>query len=279
MLNPEKGAYRRLFLLLSGLLYSAAVAGADCPTDHIDEFARVKYVHDGDTVHLDDGRKLRLLGINTPELARDNRPEQAYAQQARAYLVGVLSSHENRIALVYGKERHDRHQRTLAHLFSPDGENIQALLLQQGLAAAITHPPSVRYAQCYARQEKIARCAGSGIWSDPQYAVTPANKLTAENMGFVRVSGTIDHVRQSGGGVWLYMSELMMRIGDTDLAYFDPIDLPALVGSKVTVRGWLHPARNNPAHARRTGKAAKYFMRIRHPIAIEINAEGSEANC
>jgi len=51
-MDPTKGAYRRLFLLLCGLLYSAAVAGADCPTDHIDEFARVKYVHDGDTVHL-----------------------------------------------------------------------------------------------------------------------------------------------------------------------------------------------------------------------------------
>jgi endonuclease YncB( thermonuclease family) len=279
MLNPEKGAYRRLFLLLGGLLFSAAVAGADCPTDHFDEFARVRYVHDGDTVHLDDGRKVRLIGINTPELARDNRPEQAYAQQARTFLIGVLSSYENRIALVYGKERHDRHQRTLAHLFSPGGENIQALLLQQGLAAAITHPPSVSYAECYTRQETFARCAHSGIWSDPQYAVTPANKLTAKNTGFQRVSGDIDHVIQSDGGVWLFMSELKMRISDEDLAYFDPIDLPSLVGQHVTVRGWLQRARKIPSNKRSHGRGAKYYLRIRHPNAIEINKEGGETKC
>ena len=265
--------------MLCCLLTTALHAENACPTDQIDEFAVVRYVHDGDTVHLEDGRKLRLIGINAPELARDNRPEQAYAQQARAFLNKALADHDYRVGLRYGMTRHDRHQRTLTHLFTPDGDNIQALLLQQGLAQAIAHPPSVAFADCYARQEQVARCDGAGIWSDPQHAPVDADKLTADSTGFRLVSGRIDRVNRSNTGFWLSMAALLIHINHQDLAYFGAIDIPSLTGQHVIVRGWLQPAHKKPSGKLRDGDAAKYFIRIRHPLAIEINGVNIEAKC
>ncbi|NNJ95537.1 MAG: hypothetical protein HKP12_00040 [Gammaproteobacteria bacterium] len=265
--------------MLCCLLTTAVHAESACPTDQIDEFAVVRYVHDGDTVHLEDGRKVRLIGINTPELAQDNRPEQVYAQQARAFLNKALAKHDDRIGLRYGMARHDRHQRTLAHLFSPNGDNIQALLLRHGLAQAIAHPPSLAFADCYAQQEQLARCAGAGIWSHPQHTPVDADKLTAESTGFRLVSGHIDRVSRSNTGFWLVMADLLIHINQHDLAYFDAIDLPSLAGQHVIVRGWLQPARKKQAQKHSRGRTARYFVRIRHPLAIEINGTGIEAKC
>jgi len=285
MLNLKKGAYRRLFLLLISLVLScllpvAAFAESACPADHLDEYARIRYVHDGDTVHLEDGRKVRLIGINTPELARDNLPAQAYAQAARAALIKAVSSHDDRVGLVYGEERHDRYQRTLAHLFSPDGDNFQAQLLQQGLAVAITHPPNDNYAACYASQEKTARCSGSGIWSHPDHAVVRAEDLTTANKGFHRVNGEVEHVSQSARGVWIFISELMISIHAENLVDFDPAELLSLESKTLTVRGWIHPASKKQAKKKsRNSRSVIYFMRIRHPSAIEINLADNETKC
>jgi len=266
--------------LLSCLFSVAALAESACPADHVDEFARIRYIHDGDTVHLEDGRKVRLIGINTPELARDDLPAQPHAGAARAALIRAIALHDNRVGLVYGEERHDRYQRTLAHLFSPDGDNLQARLLQQGLAAAIAHPPNVTYTGCYTRQEKIARCAGSGIWSHPDHAVIQAVDLTTANKGFHRVNGEVEHVSQSARGIWISMSTLMIGIHAEHLADFDPAELLSLGGKTLTVRGWIYPASKKQANKkfRNSGKI-KYFMRIRHPSAIEMYPDGIETNC
>jgi len=57
-----------LFCFTSLLAISNTVwAEPACPADSFDETTTVRYIHDGDTLHLKDGRKVRLIGINTPE--------------------------------------------------------------------------------------------------------------------------------------------------------------------------------------------------------------------
>lgn len=279
MMDPTKGAYRRLFLCLAWLLPAAVQAGPAC-SGTPDEFAIVSYVHDGDTVHLEDGRKIRLIGINTPELARDNKPEQAFATEARKRLQAAITGHGNRVGLVHGAESHDRYGRTLAHLMTPDGENLQALLLSQGVAVAINYPPNTRYTDCYAEQEDTARCLGAGIWSSPEQLVLSAANLDAGSRGFHLVTGRIDHVSHSDKGVWLYMAGLKISIREHDLAHFKLHRLRALDGKQVTVRGWLHPV--NKKQARREssyGNPVRYIMRLRHPSDMEISAMADEAKC
>ena len=278
-MNPTKGAYRRLFLLPALLLPVAAQAGPAC-SGTPDEFAIVSYVHDGDTVHLEDGRKIRLIGINTPELARDDMPEQAFAVEARERLHATITRHGNRVGLLHGTERRDRYGRTLAHLITPDGENLQALLLSQGMAVAINHPPNTRFTECYAEQEHAARCRGTGIWSKPEKLVLPAAKLDASSRGFQLVNGRIDHVSHSDKGVWLYMAGLKIRIHEHDLAQFKLRQLLALDGKRVTVRGWLHPVSKKQA-SRESGyrKSVSYTMRLRHPSDIETGSIANATKC
>ncbi len=237
-------------------------------------------MHDGDTLHLEDGRKVRLIGINTPELARDDIPGQAFATEARDALKAAIASHDNRVGLVYGADRHDRYKRTLAHLFTPDGDNLQAQLLLRGMAAAIAHPPNIAYSECYAQQEKSARCEGAGIWSDPKQAITRAADLDAESTGFHLVTGKVEHISQTDRGIWIFMSELMLGIRSEDLANFNPSELRSLPGVHLTARGWLHPS--SPKQVKKKflkGRTVNHYMRIRHPSAIEINPQHNVTKC
>ena len=280
MLNLKKGAYWRLFLCLAYIFPASAHAETACPARQLDEIARVRYVHDGDTVHLEDGRKVRLIGINAPELARDDTPAQAFATEARDALKAAIDSHDNRVGLVYGVERHDRYKRTLAHLFTPDGDNLQARLLLQGMATAIAHPPNIAYTECYARQEKTARCEGAGIWSDPDQAIIKAADLDAESTGFLLVTGKVEHISQTANGRVDFHVRTDAGSPREDLASFDMSELLSLRGKQLTVRGWLHP--NSPEHAKRKflkGRTVKHYMRIRHPSAVDITQQGNIPKC
>ncbi len=104
----------------------------DCGADRIDRWARVVHVFDGDTVELRDGQRVRLVGIDTPEMGRDGAPAEAYAAQARRALEKLLAQ-RRRVGLRFDRERRDRYQRVLAHLFLSDGTNLQQRKTGYGL--------------------------------------------------------------------------------------------------------------------------------------------------
>lgn len=282
MIFYRKGACGRLFLLWPGLasilliseLSLAQNFSGACPTSHYDESVVAKSVHDGDTIRLEDGRKIRLIGINTPELARGKKAEQAFAGNARDQLKQLIASSNQQIKLVYGKERLDRYQRTLAHLFLPDGQNLQVVLLQHGLATAIAYPPNVAFSDCYRQVEQIAKCKLLGIWSDDDYATKNSADLKPESKGFHIVSGQVERVSESSKGIWLFMEGgLMIGIRTPDLPNFDRNELKSLPNQKITVRGWLYPKK-------KTKKGVKFYMRLRHPSALTpATPTGGAAKC
>jgi endonuclease YncB( thermonuclease family) len=273
----RKGAYGRLFLLLLGLapaLVTAQNIASSCPASHYDESAVIRSVHDGDTVKLEDGRKIRLIGINTPELARSGKPEQAFASEARAQLKRLVASSNNRVKLVYGKERLDRYKRTLAHLFLPNNQNLQVALLKRGLATASVYPPNVAFSECYQQIEQIAQCKSLGIWSDDDYATLNSVELEANMEGFRIISGQVERVSESDKGVWLFLEGgLMIGIRTADLPNFDKDELKSLSHQTITVRGWLHPKK-------KANKGVKFYMRLRHPSAITpVTTAGNVTKC
>lgn len=255
-----------IYLIGPGLIWPAiAVAdsqtGHDCPPPQISETARVRHVHDGDTLRLDDGRKIRLIGIDTPELASDRpakrHPAQPYARQARDALVRLLKQSDNRIGLSYGPQRQDRYQRTLAHLYLPDGRSLQAFLLSNGYATAFTTPPNDSRSPCYRKAEAQAREQQRGIWSLPAYRVKTLYQLEQGGEGFSRIEGQVADIQFSKKAVWIRMgNKLRLRIDHRDLAYFNRHQLQNLRGKTIRVRGWLH---RNKDH---------FFMALRHSDAL-----------
>jgi endonuclease YncB( thermonuclease family) len=276
----KKGAYRRLFLLAACLAPAPALAETACHTPEFDEIARVRYVHDGDTVHLQDGRKIRLIGINAPELARGDMPDQAHAREARASLDAAITSSGDRVGLVHGADRQDRYKRSLAHLFTTDGVNLQARLLSQGMAVAIAHPPNLAFTGCYSEVELAARCSGKGIWSDPGQLFVRASTLENKHKGFRLVSGSIDHISLNDNGARIFMGKLMLGIDSDNLADFDKAKLLSLRGRRVTARGWLQPKRSKTSNRQSPDQdGVEFYMHIRHPSAIEINPWNGGAKC
>ena len=246
--------------LLAGALFcSAAAAAADCPSGHIDAHARVTYVIDGDTVVLADGRHVRLIGIDTPELGHGGRASQPFAQTARSVLVRLLAASSDRVALRYGQTRRDHYGRTLAHLFLADDTSVSAALLRQGYATALVVPPNLWNASCYGQAESSARESREGIWALPRYQPIPTRALTDGAKGFHIVRGRVVHTGRSRNAQWIDLDGgVALRIDRKDLPYFEGIDFKTLRGAEITARGWVH------------SKRGEHLIAVRHPRALTI---------
>jgi endonuclease YncB( thermonuclease family) len=246
--------------LFSALLYlTAGYASAEitCPPSKLNETSEVAYVHDGDTLKLKDGRKVRLIGINAPELARNNAPAESFAYPAKNALRKLIKTSSNIIGLSFGLEREDKYKRTLAHLFLPDGTNIQTHLISQGLATAFTTPPNDRMADCYKQIEDIAIDDKQGIWSLNEYQITRSIHLKKSDRGFRRIQGQVLSTRRGPKAFWIHMQgNLRIRIPATDLYNFNLYELKQLTGKSIRIRGWIH------------GGKKGHFMMLRHPSSL-----------
>ena len=260
----KKGAIWRLFLcpvIFLNLAYSsAASAGTDCSSDSYDQTAAIRYIHDGDTLHLKNGDKIRLIGINTPELARDNKAAEPFAEQAKESLKTLFKADKS-TALVYGKDKKDHYGRYLAHAFLNDGQNVQAILLKKGLASVITVPPNTRFARCYLEMEHVARCNKTGLWENTP--IVQAKKLTNKHIGFHLIQGRVSAVDINDKGIWLNLDDqLTVGIRSDNLPMFDISSIKNMLNQSIIVRGWTNKSKyENP-----------FYLRVRHPLSIQLTS-------
>ena len=229
------------------LLFWALPARADCPPDRVTEQVGVKRVIDGDTLILNDGRHLRLIGINTPELPHDHKPGEPGALAARQELTRLISQAGNKLAIRPGAETQDRYGRLLAHTFLPDGPSITASLLSQGLGFPVTIPPNTWQQGCYRRSAEQARTKRLGVWGMSYWQPLNAARLKRSTTGFRRVIGVVEHVGQSRQAIWLdFPGDFAVRIPRKDLAYFPDQNWNQWQGRRVEVSGWIYLAQGKP---------------------------------
>ena len=232
-------------LLFALLLTPSAVFGvtSQCPADRSDERVTSARIFDGDTLALGDGRRVRLLGIDTPEIGHDGAPSEPYAEKAKAFLARIAGP-GTRLRLRLDKQRFDRYGRLLAHVFTDAGGNVQARLLDAGYATTLVVPPNEWSLDCYAAAQGRARRSRTGIWDLPRYQPVPAAKLADSARGFHLVTGRVERVGESRSNVWLNLSPGMaVRIPKNDLAYFGALDPRSLAGQRLEVRGWVQKRR------------------------------------
>ena len=242
------------------LLSPSSVLGDDptCPADRSNERVVSAQIFDGDTLALADGRRVRLLGINTPEIGHDGEPSEAYSEDAKA-LLARLAGPGTSLHLRLDTERFDRYGRLLAHVFAADGSNLQARLLDAGYAATLVVPPNEWSVDCYATVEARAREARVGIWGLEEYQAIPAETLPDSARGFRLVKGRVQRIGESRANLWLNLSRHMaVRIPKVDLPYFDNFDPRRLAGRRLEVRGWIHKRRG------------ELRITVRHPAALTL---------
>lgn len=124
--------------------------------------ALVAEVRDGDTVVLDTGQKVRLLGIDTPELEREGQPADFLAHKAKQVLTNLAQG--KRVRLEYDKVRYDRYGRVLSFLFLMDGTDLSREMVRRGLARVYTIPPNLRFREELLAAQREAIAARRGIW-------------------------------------------------------------------------------------------------------------------
>lgn len=260
---PLSGCYKKA--LLAGAFFIlcllSSVVFAQCASERYDEVVTIEKVHDGDTVNLTDGRKLRLIGINTPELARDDRPAEAYAVEAKEYLQ-TFTEQSRQWQVRWGKQLQDKYGRWLGHVFIGD-KNLNAEIIRQGLGSVIAIPPNQWALSCYQQQERQARNASKGIWGKPGIKVWQVASLPLSLKGFQFIQGKVDKIISTRKSLWLVLSpQFSIRIARDDLQYFDQRSPYHWVKQKIEVRGWVN------------FHQGRLQIRVRHPAAIRLIDEG-----
>ncbi len=256
-----------VLVTIASCAQSLEKAPAPCEWRGKGETVTVRQVIDGDTLVLKDGRSVRLIGVNTPEMARKKRSAQPLAKQARRFLVDILPA-DKVVLLRPGVQPKDHYGRTLAHLYLPDGRSIEALILSAGLGFQIVIPPNTEHLDCLRLAERGAQRTQLGIWREPFFRAGDVKEISAAHQGFSRVKGVLKQVSISAGTWWLDLEgDLVLYIKPADQTYFDIKALHDLRGQTITVRGWMVYRGEQGAVK---GKAYKtWIMALKHPNAIE----------
>ncbi|PVZ58705.1 nuclease [Pseudomonas sp. B1(2018)] len=225
---------------LAGAFFVSAIwlsgAQAFCPTPGGLTPVAVQRVVDGDTLRLSDGRNVRMIGLNTPELGKQGRSDEPFAVAARKRLEALVAASDGRVGLVPGKESKDHYGRTLAHVYGADGANLEAQMLAEGLGFQVAVAPNVDLVACQQAAERNARQAGLGVWR--QSPVLKAEQISTS--GFAVLSGRVSKVQRNRGGVWVELQDsVVLRVAPNLLARFDVDSLESLKGKQIEARGWV----------------------------------------
>jgi len=128
------------------------------------DIVRVIRVVDGDTIVITGGKKVRLLGVDTPELHHPKKPVQCFALEAKKYTQVRVEGKP--VRLTYEGPRKDRYGRILAWLWY--GKDYSRLLnadiIRDGYGFSYRKYPTSRLQQ-FNRLEAQARKAGRGLWA------------------------------------------------------------------------------------------------------------------
>lgn len=135
----------------------------------------VTRVVDGDTLVLEDGKRVRLIGIDTPEIHESAKLYRDAARSGRSVqLIKQLGqrSFEFTQSLVVGKrvrlefdvEKYDRYKRILAYVYLEDGTFVNAKIVEDGYASLMTYPPNVKHADLFLKLYQQARQERRGLW-------------------------------------------------------------------------------------------------------------------
>ena len=134
-------------------------------------------VRDGETLRLDDGRMLRLIGALAPRASDVGAPSGSWPpeNEARAALAALVEGRT--ITLWHDATRRDRYGQILAQATIGSGADtvwLQGALVTRGMARAYGRPGMDTCTEALVRLERSARDGAIGLWSNAAYRVRDA---------------------------------------------------------------------------------------------------------
>ena len=202
---------------------------------------------DGDTVELDNGKEVRLVGLQAPKLPLGRRGFRKWplADESKAALERLTL--RRRLTLHYGGRDVDRHRRLLAHLVDAQtGQWIQGAMLAQGMARVYTFKDNRSAVPEMLALERAARDAGRGIWGHRYYAVRTPETVVRDIGSFQIVEGRVFAVAERKNTTFLNFGKdwhtdftIVVRGRDRKTFRDAGLSLKSLEGRPIRVRGWV----------------------------------------
>ena len=146
-----------------GVLTILALLALSDPAVGDGDWAVVRWVADGDTVILADGRHIRYRGINCPEVAHGGQPAEPFAEAARRLNQKLVGG--RRIRLLIAAPARDRYGRHLADVLCEDGTPVNRELVAAGLAFVLFGPNGTPHDAALLAVQRAAMAAGQGMWA------------------------------------------------------------------------------------------------------------------
>lgn len=260
------GAFFMLVFISASKLQASQSCDLISPSQS--EKALVKWVYDGDTLSVTDlsgnnKRKIRIIGIDTPEIAHHQQKAQQYGAKAREELRVLLKKHNYQIILEFDKDKHDRYQRELAYTYLPNGNNISEWLLQRGYAKTLVFPPNVKHTECFKRAERYAQKKNLKLWKLERNRVKSISDLKVKRKGYIRLKGKVSRIKKRKKTIILeldgkFKKPIQLRIKKKNLDFFKGIELDKLVSKEVIFSGILKI------------KKGKRTITLKHSSQLEI---------
>ena len=163
--------------LLAGLAFAAVLGATACgaqtapdtgpaaPVREV-ESCTVTRVVDGDTLVCEPVGRIRLLGIDTPELAQE--PYGALAAEA----LGALIPGDGRVRVERDVEDRDQYDRALRYIWA-GGTMVNWQMVRRGYAVLLTYQPNVQWADALETAQAAAREEGLGLWRQDGFHCPP----------------------------------------------------------------------------------------------------------
>jgi micrococcal nuclease len=164
------------------------------------ELVRVVRVIDGDTIEIENGERVRYIGIDAPETVDPRKSVQCFGIEAskknREMVEGRLVRLEKDIT------DRDKYNRLLRYVWIGD-MLVNLELVKQGFAYSYSYPPDVKYQDQFLKAQEEARRVGRGLWgacpASPEPAPTPPVSYSFPRSSSCLIKGNI-----SAGGEKIY---------------------------------------------------------------------------
>ena len=126
----------------------------------------VSRIVDGDTIQLSNGKKVRYIGIDTPETVDPRKPVQCFGKEAKEANKNLVL--KRTVILKKDVSETDKYGRLLRYVYLEDGTFVNLWLVKNGYAFAYTYPPDVAHSQEFLVAEREARENKRGLWGNCQ---------------------------------------------------------------------------------------------------------------
>ena len=243
MIRPRRFFYGFLVLVSLALIACGPPAGGQTPeSDSLSKPVYVTHVYDGDTIRVKSGdgavRRVRLIGVDTPERDDRRENERYWAQMAARFVVHRLL--DKQVRLSYDWEREDRYGRTLAYVWTEDGELFNRSLIREGFSPAfLVYPYRPDYQKLFRQEEKEARREGRGMWGKQPPPAVDVEQAGGHLGEYLSVRFRCGRVTGGRNYVFLWTSDMKFQVlVSKEVAWPEPAE-SFFLGKELVVTGIL----------------------------------------